>query len=575
MDTSKSANSQVFISYSHDDKEWLDKLKKMLSPIIREEKINIWDDTKIQAGAKWKDEIQRALSTAKVAILLVSTNFLSSDFIANNELPPLLETAEDKGLTIIWIYISACLYRETKIADYQAAHDISKPLKKLSEAELDEVLVNICQKIQEAVNRKGEAQESKNTVKLNDDLQFAHLCDFSSYDSSWVGRNDIVNQLAAKLQGSYRLLLVLGLTGIGKTALAERLVLELQDWFRGDWKKSLLRIDFDKDKSKDFASAATQLLEGLGEKVLPEDAKPERLLPRLTKHLQKNRTLVLIDSLENLLIGNDEDGWSDFADEWWRKFFLSFLSAEYCQSRLIVTSQDLPVNLADHRYKNFVYRQVLYGLNEAEQEELFKITGLATSKKSLDSSILMRIGKAYKGHPLVLRVIIGEIKESFNANIQAFWNDVSSKIEEVEKVLEDAEADAKKIVGAEDDWALHKLTRQVRFQVNKQRLKAVFERLKSQAWDSYILICAASAYRAPVQEEGWFMQLDNLVRRIENQPCGSERHQKALEQLCNRFLVEESVNHNNKRVLSQHNLVRSIALEMCKQLRNEVNQHDK
>jgi len=317
------------------------------------------------------------------------------------------------------------------------------------------------------------------------------------------------------------------------------------------------------------------LLEGLGEKVLPEDAKPERLLPRLTKHLQKNRTLVLIDSLENLLIGNDEDGWSDFADEWWRKFFLSFLSAEYCQSRLIVTSQDLPVNLADHRYKNFVYRQVLYGLNEAEQEELFKITGLATSKKSLDSSILMRIGKAYKGHPLVLRVIIGEIKESFNANIQAFWNDVSSKIEEVEKVLEDAEADAKKIVGAEDDWALHKLTRQVRFQVNKQRLKAVFERLKSQAWDSYILICAASAYRAPVQEEGWFMQLDNLVRRIENQPCGSERHQKALEQLCNRFLVEESVNHNNKRVLSQHNLVRSIALEMCKQLRNEVNQHDK
>lgn len=248
------------------------------------------------------------------------------------------------------------------------------------------------------------------------------------------------------------------------------------------------------------------------------------------------------------------------------KIFLSLLSAESCQSRLIVTSQDLPVKLVDSRYKNFWHRQVLYGLDEAEQEALFEITGLDVSEESPDRPLLMRLGKTYKGHPLVLRVIIGEICESFNGNVQAYWNDISSKIEEVENALAEAEADAKKIVGADDDWKLHKLTRKVRLEVNKQRLKAVFERLESQVKDAYILICAASVYRAPVQEEGWLMQLANLVKRLEHQQCSRERQERALEELCYRFLAEESVNHNNKRVLGQHNLVRSVALERHKQL---------
>lgn len=159
--------NQVFISYSRQDKVWLDQLQTMLKPLVREQRISVWDDTQIPAGSKWKDEINKALAAAKVAVLMVSPNFLASDFIAKHELPPLLLAAENKGVKIIWIYLSACMYEETEIADYQAAHDISQPLDSLSLAEQNQVLVNICQKIKTAANQPSQELDTGKKFFIN------------------------------------------------------------------------------------------------------------------------------------------------------------------------------------------------------------------------------------------------------------------------------------------------------------------------------------------------------------------------------------------------------------------------
>ncbi|NER31729.1 MAG: toll/interleukin-1 receptor domain-containing protein, partial [Symploca sp. SIO1C4] len=130
---------QIFISYSHQDKEWLVRLQKMLKPLTRQQTISVWDDTKINAGSKWREEIEQALASAKVAVLMVSSDFLNSDFIDKHELPQLLAAAQTQGLKIIWIYLSYCWYEETEIEAYQAAHNLSQPLDSLKPHEQNKV----------------------------------------------------------------------------------------------------------------------------------------------------------------------------------------------------------------------------------------------------------------------------------------------------------------------------------------------------------------------------------------------------------------------------------------------------
>ena len=143
----------IFISYSHLDKEWLSKLQTHLRPYERDKKISYWDDTKVKAGARWREEIKKALKGARVAVLLVTPAFVASEFIDDNELPPLLNAEKNHGLQILWVPVRASNVEHNDICEYQAVWDPAKPLNSLTEAEEDRALVDISRKIVEAAKR--------------------------------------------------------------------------------------------------------------------------------------------------------------------------------------------------------------------------------------------------------------------------------------------------------------------------------------------------------------------------------------------------------------------------------------
>jgi len=143
----------VFISYSQDDKKWLERLHRILAPLLREKQLKIWDDTYIIPGMRWYEAITNALSSAKIAVLLVSANFLASDFIAKYELPPILEAAEQQHLTVLWIAVDYCLYQQTGFAQYQAMNDPAKPLNSFSGAQRTRELTRICKEITKQIDQ--------------------------------------------------------------------------------------------------------------------------------------------------------------------------------------------------------------------------------------------------------------------------------------------------------------------------------------------------------------------------------------------------------------------------------------
>jgi len=148
----KRVRDQVFISYSHKDKRWLTDLEIHLKPYVRNGSVTAWSDEQIAPGSKWFPEIKGALGATKVAVLLVTPNFLASDFIHEHELTPLLKEAETGGVHIIWIPVRACSYKETPLKDDQAAIEPDRPLANMK-AERDRAWVRICEKIKEAVGR--------------------------------------------------------------------------------------------------------------------------------------------------------------------------------------------------------------------------------------------------------------------------------------------------------------------------------------------------------------------------------------------------------------------------------------
>jgi internalin A len=150
---------QVFISYSHQDKKFLDELLTQLKPYLRTG-ITAWSDLQIQPGSQWFDEIKVALARTSVAVMLVSPDFLASDFIHEHEVGPFLNEAEAGGVRILWVLINDCSWQVSALKGYQAAAPTDKPLAKMRPPDRGTAWWKVCEEIKRAISRPQTAHRS-------------------------------------------------------------------------------------------------------------------------------------------------------------------------------------------------------------------------------------------------------------------------------------------------------------------------------------------------------------------------------------------------------------------------------
>lgn len=144
------ARDKVFISYSHVDRKYLDRLHTHLAALDRMDAVEYWDDTKIAPGSGWRAEIAAAMQATKVAVLLVSADFMASEFIANHELPRLLTAAAKDGVKILPVSVSPCHAGE--LGELQWINPPSRPLVKLDRGDREQVWFELVEAITSALN---------------------------------------------------------------------------------------------------------------------------------------------------------------------------------------------------------------------------------------------------------------------------------------------------------------------------------------------------------------------------------------------------------------------------------------
>lgn len=142
---------RVFLSYSREDRRWLERLQVHLQPLMRDSLVDVWDDSRIQPGDEWRVEIRKAIEAASVAVLLISADFLASEFVASEELPALLEAAEKRGLKILQIIVSPSRFERTPLARLQTVNAPNSPLINLDDYQRESLLDRVAERIESTI----------------------------------------------------------------------------------------------------------------------------------------------------------------------------------------------------------------------------------------------------------------------------------------------------------------------------------------------------------------------------------------------------------------------------------------
>jgi len=163
---SDSAIPKLFISYSKSDKSYLSELKTQLASLKRQNLLETWDDTDLIPGEEWDAAIRKHFQASDIIILLVSADFMATDYIWDVEIKAAIERHERGEATVIPIIIRPCVWSDTPFARLTALPEKAKPVSTWENK--DEAWTQVVQKIKTVLQAKA-TQTPETTPKTEKD----------------------------------------------------------------------------------------------------------------------------------------------------------------------------------------------------------------------------------------------------------------------------------------------------------------------------------------------------------------------------------------------------------------------
>ncbi len=118
----------IFISYSHHDETFKERLDKALYALKRNNKVKVWEDRLIIAGQSWEEELFNSLEESELVLLLLSDDYISSDFCYTKEFKYVLKSHEDKTKILIPVIVRPCSWQDLEFGKIQAVPKDGKPI---------------------------------------------------------------------------------------------------------------------------------------------------------------------------------------------------------------------------------------------------------------------------------------------------------------------------------------------------------------------------------------------------------------------------------------------------------------